>query len=62
MREVILKVSSVFLALLVILNFVLLVTKKITNGLFWIIIVISAIIAYKVLPMLSKNNHLAHTH
>lgn len=54
MREIILKVSSIFLAFLVVLNLVLLVTKKITNGLFWIIIVISAIIAYKVVPMLKK--------
>ncbi len=55
-KENILKISALFLAFLVVLNFILLVTRQIKAGLFWIITAISALIAYKVIPMLNKKH------
>ena len=48
------KVLSLILAAVVILNFIGLAFRIITPAAFWVVIIIAAITAYKVIPKLAK--------
>ena len=48
------KVLSLILAAVVILNFIGLAFRIITPAAFWVVIIITAITAYKVIPKLAK--------
>lgn len=48
------KILAVGLIVVLILNIVLLLLEKISSLTFWIIIVVSALIAYKVIPRIKK--------
>ena len=54
MKEQTIKSIGLFFTILVVLDLVLFISNKIKPMLFWIIIVICAIVAYKVLPGLKK--------
>ena len=48
------KVLSLILALVVVLNFILFVMKIVTMATFWLVTIISAVIAYMILPRIKK--------
>ena len=48
------KVLGGTLAVVVVLNFVLLTLKRVPVAVFWLVIILSAIVAYLVLPKLKK--------
>ena len=52
MREQIIKLTGIFFAILIILALILFITSRISATIFWIVVIISAIVAYKVLPRL----------
>jgi hypothetical protein len=54
MKKEFVKAISISLIILVILNLTLFVMKQINVSLFWTIIIVSALIAYKVIPKLNK--------
>ena len=49
-----LKILSLFLVFIVILNLILFILKKINPLLFWLTIIISALIAYKFVPYIKN--------
>ena len=49
------KFIGIFFILLVIVDLVLFVLGKINTYFFWLVIIISAVVAYKVLPKLRTN-------
>jgi len=52
MKQQTIKIIGTFFILLIIIDLVLFILGKINTYLFWIIIIICAIVAYKVLPNL----------
>ena len=48
------KVLSIILAVVVVLNLVLFVMKIVTIATFWLVIIISAVAAYIILPRIKK--------
>ena len=49
-----LKILSLFLVFIVILNLILFILKKIDPLVFWLIIIVSALIAYKLIPYIKN--------
>jgi len=56
MREETIKLLGIFFTFLIVLDLILFLWGKIPALIFWIIVIISAIMAYKVLPGLRKKN------
>lgn len=54
MRVNYLKIIGIFLALLLILNITLLALNKISEMIFWIVVIIGAVFAYLILPKMKK--------
>lgn len=54
MRKEIIKVAGIFFILLIILALILFIIGRINTYIFWVIVVISAIVAYKILPWLKN--------
>ena len=50
------KTLSIILAVVLVANFVLFVLRKVTLATFWLVIILSAIIAYIILPKIAKKN------
>ena len=50
MRKIITKILAVVIAFFLVANIILFATKKISELIFWVVIIISAVFAYKVLP------------
>ena len=50
------KILSIILAVVVVLNLVLFVMKIVTIATFWLVIIISAVVAYVILPKLGKQS------
>jgi len=50
------KIIAVFLIILLIINLILFAFKKISNFVFWLIIIICALFAYKGLPYIRKTS------
>ncbi len=48
------QILSILLTILVIMNLILFVSGKINDILFWVIMGLSALVAYKVVPKLKK--------
>jgi len=48
------KLIGIIFTILIILALILFITGKINTYIFWIVVIISAIVAYKVLPKLKK--------
>ncbi|MBW2979785.1 hypothetical protein KY360_00025 [Candidatus Woesearchaeota archaeon] len=53
-KDLVIKIISIFLIFVVILNLTLFVLKQIKPGLFWAVIIIAALIAYKGIPKLKS--------
>ncbi|MBW2984258.1 hypothetical protein KY361_04035 [Candidatus Woesearchaeota archaeon] len=53
-KELVIKVLSILLIVVVVTNLTLFVMKKINQTLFWTIIIIAALIAYKGIPKLKS--------
>lgn len=53
-KELIIKSISIFLVIVVVLNMTLFVMKQISQTLFWTVIIIAGLIAYKVIPWLKE--------
>ena len=56
MTKNLLKIGSILLIAILIANMVFLVLGKINWKIFWLVILIAAVIAYKVLPRLGKRS------
>jgi len=56
MRKQTIKLIGIFFILLIILDLILFVMGKISAYIFWIIVIICGLVAYKVLPWL-RNKH-----
>jgi len=54
MKHPYIKAIAILLAILVLANFFLMIFGKISSILFWIIMIVGAVMAYKVLPNLRK--------
>ncbi len=52
--DTLVKAGAGFVAVIVILNIIFFAMKKITPGMFWIIIALAALFAYVVMPKLKK--------
>lgn len=52
MRKQIVKLIGIFFILLIIIDLILFVIGKISAYIFWMVVIICAIVAYKVLPWL----------
>lgn len=50
MRKEIVKAIGIFFVLLIVADLIFFILGKINNYIFWIIIIICAVVAYKVLP------------
>ena len=48
------KVLSLILAAVVVLNFILFVMKIVTMATFWLVTIISAVVAYMIIPRIKK--------
>lgn len=53
-KEIIVKAFSIFLIVVVVTNLTLFVMKQINQTLFWTIIIVAALIAYKGIPKLKE--------
>lgn len=54
MRKEIIKVVGIFFILLIILALILFITGRISALVFWVLVIISALVAYKILPWLKN--------
>jgi len=54
MKQQTIKLIGLFFAVLIISDLILFIAGKVSNLIFWIIIIISAIMAYKVIPSLKS--------
>jgi hypothetical protein len=57
MKQNVVKIVSISLIILVILNLTLFVMNKVNQTTFWTIIIVSALIAFKVIPGINKKSH-----
>ena len=55
MNEKIIKMCSISMIVLVVLNILLFAFGRISNGMFWIIIALAALFAYGLLPRIKKD-------
>lgn len=55
MKQETIKFIGIFFVILIILNFLLFIFSKISTTVFWVVIVVCAIFAYKGLPALRTN-------
>lgn len=54
-KQKIAKLAAILLIIVITINLILFVIGKISGMLFWALIIIAALFAYKVLPKLNKN-------
>jgi len=55
MKENLVKIIAIIFSVIIILNFLLFIFGRIETRLFWIVIIICLITAYKIIPMLKKS-------
>jgi len=55
MKPQTIKLIGIFFTVLIIADLILFIVGKVSNLIFWIVIIISAIMAYKVIPNLKAN-------
>jgi len=53
-KDLIIKIIAIIVTIIVISNLILFVTKRISNFVFWMVIIVSAFIAYKGIDYLKK--------